>query len=204
MTHRNRPAKALLACLATTTLLTACTKPSPEAGQPNTPPPRTAGASGSTGAPTEPASTPASPSGPPQRPTNAKGLTLAAGEQFVRYYSDLLNYASETGDTAPMLSNSEAGCESCKSYAGFVAKANAANGLLKGDYREKVTDVPDLYRGEGGHLGGSANVSVGAYVSKETKTSAPVNVKPAKYKREFALSADHGNWIMYEMELVKQ
>ncbi|TCC26367.1 DUF6318 family protein [Kribbella sindirgiensis] len=202
MTHRNRPIITLLACLTTTALLTSCTQKSPEAGHPNTAPPPATSASSAT--PTESAAAPSTPSGPPERPANAKGLTLAAAEQFVRYYSELLNYASETGDTAPMLSNSEAGCESCKSYAGFVAKANAANGLLKGDYREQVTDVPDLFRGAGGHLGGSANVSVGAYVSQETKTSAPISVKAAKYKREFGLSVSHGNWVMYEMELVKQ
>ena len=202
MTHRNRPTITLLACLSATALLTACAQNSPEAGHPNTAPPSATSANSSAGTPTS--STPVTASGPPERPANAKGLTLAAGEQFVRYYSELLNYASETGDTAPMLGNSEAGCESCKSYAGFVAKANAANGLLKGDYRETITDIPDLYRGEGGHLGGSANVSVGEYVSQETKTSAPISVKPAKYKREFGLSVSHGNWVMFEMELVKQ
>jgi hypothetical protein len=29
-------------------------------------------------------------------------------------------------------------------------------------------------------------------------------VKATKYKREFGLSVSHGNWVMYEMELVKQ
>jgi hypothetical protein len=203
VTHRNRPRLTPLACLATAFLLTSCGQGSPEAGHPNTSLPATS-ANSATGTPTDSASTPATASGPPERPANAMGLTLAAGEQFVRYYSELLNYASETGDTGPMLANSEAGCASCKSYAEFVAKANAANGLLEGDYREKVTDVPDLFRAEGGRLGGSADVTVGAYVSRETKSAAPVNVKAAKYQRKFGLSSSKGNWVMYEMELVKQ
>lgn len=115
-----------------------------------------------------------------------------------------MNYASETGNTAPMLGASESGCEICKAYAGFVAQANAANGLLKGDYLERITDVPELYRADGGHVGGSATVSIGAYVSRETATAAPISNRAAKYKREFALSPQAGNWVMYEMKLGKQ
>ncbi len=37
-------------------------------------------------------------------------------------------------------------------------------------------------------------------MSQETKTSAPISEKPAKYKREFGLSVSHGNWVMFEME----
>lgn len=209
MTHRNRPTQTLLACLATTTLLTACGTSSPEAGRPNTSPPpsSSSAASNSTGTPTdsESAQTPSvTPTVPPARPTAAKGLTLAAADQFVRYYSDLLNYASATGDTGPMLAESEKGCENCKSYADFVAKANAANGLLQGDYLEKITDIPELYRGESGRIGGSAVVAIGAYTSRESKTASPINLKAAKYKREFALSPRGSNWIMYEMKLDKQ
>lgn len=205
MTHRNRPTQTLLACLTTATLLTACGPGSPEAGRPNTAPPQTS-ASTTDSAPTESASTPPSsttPSGPPTRPPNATGLTLSAAEQFVHYYNDLLNYAAATGDTAPMLGASDAGCENCKSYAAFVREANVANGLLKGDYLERVTDVPELYRGDSGRVGGSALVTVGAYVSQKSKTATPRNVPAAKYKREFALSPQAGSWVMYEMKLVK-
>ncbi|HZX09009.1 DUF6318 family protein, partial [Kribbella sp.] len=208
VTHSNRPTQALLACLATTTLLTACTKGSPEAGQPNTAPPSpTSSTTSSSASPTTgPSATPSSsaaPTTPPARPTAAKGLTLAAAEKFVRYYSDLLNYASTTGDTGPMLGVSEKGCENCKSYAAFVAKANGANGLLQGDYLEKITDVPELYRGKSGRIGGSAMVSIGAYISRESTSASPINLKAATYKREFSLSSQGGSWIMYEMKLDK-
>lgn len=129
---------------------------------------------------------------------------MTAAEEFVRYYSALLNYASDTGDTAPMLSESDPGCENCKSYADFVKKSNAANGLLKGDYREKVSDVAELVRGDGGRLGGSATIQVGEYVSRETPTASPFTSKAAKYTREFALSARGGKWVMFEMKLVEQ
>jgi hypothetical protein len=103
-----------------------------------------------------------------------------------------------------MLAASDTGCENCKSYATFVAQANVANGLLKGDYQEKLTDVPELYRGDTGRVGGSALVTVGAYTSQKSKTATPSNIAAAKYKREFALSPQAGSWVMYEMKLVKQ
>ncbi|TCO43447.1 hypothetical protein EV646_11223 [Kribbella antiqua] len=200
MTNRNRPTSTLLACLAATSLLTACTN-SPEAGRPNgTPTTSTTASASSTGAPTPTAT----PSAPPARPPAAQGLTLAAAEQFVHYYSDLMNYASDTGDTAPLMSASDAGCENCKAYADFVKKSNAANGLLTGDYHEDLTEVSELVRGQAGRLGGSANVSIGAYVSRETASAAPVSSKATKYTREFALSQQGGDWVMYEMKLVKQ
>lgn len=206
MTHRNRPTITLLACLCTT-LLAACGSGSPEAGRPNTSPPSAPPTGSSASTPTDTVSkTPpsAAPSGPPVRPASATGLTLAAAEQFLHFYNDLLNYAAETGDTAPMLGASDPGCENCKSYAAFVAQANVANGLLKGDYRERITDVAELYRGDSGRVGGSTLVTVGHYVSQKSKTATPRDIPAAKYKREIALSPQAGSWVMYEMKLVKQ
>ena len=197
MTTRNRPAATLtLACLATLAL-PACSPGSPDAGQPDT--------SATSSAPSA-SSTPstAAPTGPPERPSAATGLTLASAEAFVRYYSDLKNYASDTGDSTALLSASEAGCENCKAYADFVKKSNAANGLLTGDYHERLKEVSELVRGQNGRLGGSAIVSVGQYVSRQTPTATPFTSKPKTYTRELALSPQSGSWVMYEMKQVVQ
>jgi len=208
VTNRNRPTRLLLACLSATALLTACGHSSPDAGRPNTAPPppssTTATTQGTSGGTTPPTATASTPSSPPVRPSAADGLTLAAAEQFIHYYSSLMNYASDTGDTSSLLAASEAGCENCQAYADFVAKSNAANGLLTGDYHERVTDVSELVRGQAGRVGGSASVTVGSYVSRETTSAPPVTSKPTNYMREFALSPQGGNWVMYEMKLVKQ
>ncbi|GAA3579412.1 hypothetical protein GCM10022235_56900 [Kribbella ginsengisoli] len=129
---------------------------------------------------------------------------MAAAEAFVRYYSELMNYAAETGDPGPMLKASEAGCETCQTYADFVKVSNAANGLLTGDYREHLTKVSELSRGQSGHLGGSAVVTVGQYVSRQTRSASPFQSKAATYTREFALSPQDGNWVMYEMKQDEQ
>jgi hypothetical protein len=129
---------------------------------------------------------------------------LAAADSFVRYYVDLLNYASTTGDTQPLLSASDKGCVRCKDYASYVGRVNAANGGLSGDYIERVKDVPDLFRGDGGRLGGYAAVTIGAYTSKDSPTAKPVTSTVRSYKREFTLAPQGSTWVMYEMDLVEQ
>ncbi|MET9314472.1 DUF6318 family protein [Kribbella sp. NPDC003505] len=201
MTHRNRPTIALLACLATATLLTSCTQESPEAGRPNTAP---SSASTSEAATTAPPASSTTPTGVPQRPTAAAGLSLTAGEAFVRYYVSLMNYASTTGDIAPLMSVTTTNCKQCKGFADYVAKVNAANGGLTGDYLERVDDVPDLFRGEGGRLGGYAAVTIGAYTSKDSPSAKPVTSTVRKYRREFTLLAQQGSWVMAATSLVSQ
>ena len=193
MTDRN--AARLAACLAATLLLTACTNSSPEAGRPDTTPATTA--SSPTTAPT-PSTTP---SGPPVRPQAAEGLTLSAAEAFYRHYVDLMNYASQTGDSTSLLAASESGCERCKEYANFVAKVNEANGGLSGDYRERVKEVSELVRGSSGRIGGSAVVTVGHYTTKASPTAKPIVSKAAEYTEQIALSANGRNWVMYELKL---
>ena len=197
MTNRNRLTIITTgACLLGA--LTACTTPSPNAGHPETTPP-------STPATTPTASTPPTPAtAPPTRPAAGTGLTLAAADSFVRYYVDLLNYASKTGDTQPLLSASESGCRQCKVYADYVTRVNAANGGLSGDYFERVKDIPELFRGDGGRVGGSALVTIGGYTSKESPSAKPVTSAAQSYKREFTLAPQQNEWVMYEMKLVRQ
>ncbi|MFI7064930.1 DUF6318 family protein [Kribbella sp. NPDC050124] len=200
MTNRNKMLFNWLTAAVSATTLVACSPGSPEAGRPNTDPPT------NSGSPSTTISVPSSPPAttPPQRPEAAVGLTLSAGEAFVKYYVGLLNYASTTGDVQPLLSASEGGCRQCKVYANYVQGVNAANGGLSGDYVERVTDVPDLFRGDSGRLGGYAAVTIGAYTSKDSPSAKPVTSTVRKYKREFTLSPQQGSWVMYEMELVPQ
>jgi hypothetical protein len=146
-----------------------------------------------------PATTP--PAGPPERPPAAEGLTLAAAEAFIRHYIDLMNYASQTGDTSALTAASEGGCRRCQQYADFVKKVNEANGGLSGDYRERVKEVSELVRGGSGRLGGSAIVTIGAYTTKASPSAKPVTSKAKTYTEQVALSPAGGNWIMYEMKL---
>jgi hypothetical protein len=203
VTPRNRRTLNFLTCLATGTLLAACGQGSPEAGHPNTAPP-SASTSETTPATTTPPAASTSPTGVPQRPAAAVGLSLSAAEGFVRYYVSLMNYASTTGDTAPLMSATATTCKQCKGFADYVAKVNAANGGLTGDYFERVDDVPDLFRGDGGRLGGYAAVTIGAYTSKDSPSAKPVTSAVTKYKREFTLVPQQGSWAMAATALVSQ
>ncbi|MFI5735255.1 DUF6318 family protein [Kribbella sp. NPDC051587] len=201
MTIRNKPAFLAAACLSAL-LLSACGPGSPEAGRPNTspPPPATAPTTGS-GSSSTPTTTP---SGAPQRPAAANGLTLGAADAFYRYYIELENYAAATGDTSALLDESDAGCEGCKEYADFVAKVNAANGGISGDFRFKIKDVSQLARGSTGRVGGKAQLSVGRFTTKDTPTSKPIISEPTNYVDTIALSASGTNWVMYEMDSAEQ
>ncbi|WP_432887300.1 DUF6318 family protein [Kribbella sp. CA-245084] len=153
------------------------------------------------------ASPEASPSRSPQvgaapiRPVAAYGLGPAAAEQFVRHYVELMNYASQTGDGGPLLAASDADCLGCKQYADIAVRINASNGGLKGDYRERVSDVSDLIHRSNGRLRGSAAVTVGRYTTKDSPTAAPVISKAARYTEQVVLSPSKGNWVMFEIEL---
>lgn len=113
-----------------------------------------------------------------------------------------MNYASQTGDRTPLLAESDAGCVGCKQYADFVAKANAVNGGLSGDYFERVAQVTGLTRGSNGdRLFGSAAVTIGSYTTRNPPTAKPVTSKPRSYTEKVALSPRNGNWVMYEIKL---
>ncbi|WP_427885862.1 DUF6318 family protein [Kribbella sp. GL6] len=210
VTHRNRPTQALLACLATTTLLTACTTPSPKAAQPNTAPPPASGTptgsaneTPSSPGPTATGSSPSTngPTAPPTRPPSATGPSLAAGEAFIGHYVALLNYAYATGDTGPMMAASDKGCIGCKGVSDYTKKYNASRGTLAGDYNDRLISVKEIYRGKSGRLGGSATLKTGSYTERDSPSASPVPQGNLTGTMEFTLSASGGNWVMYEMEI---
>ncbi|MFF0271550.1 DUF6318 family protein [Kribbella sp. NPDC004536] len=156
-----------------------------------------------TPSPSGTASTPetALPSTPPARPQAAVGSSLAAGEAFIGYYVDLMNYSYTTGDPAALLAASDKGCEGCKGIADYVRKVNATNGGLQGDYKDHLVDVKEIYRGETGRLGGSAALKGGKYVERSTPGASPVSQEGSTGTMEFSLLATGGNWVMFEMQI---
>lgn len=212
MTHRNTT-QPLLACLAAAALLTACGQGSPEAGRPNTAPPTqssepstTSSSDRSTSRPHSAATSSSSttagvPTVEPTRPQPAAGSSLAAGEAFIGYYVDLLNYSYATGDPAPLLAESDKGCIGCKGIADYVRKINVKNGTLEGDYRDHLVDVKEIFRGGSGRLGGSAILKSGTYTERTSPGASPVPQEGSTGTMEFTLSPSGGNWVMFEMEI---
>jgi hypothetical protein len=195
VTIRNKPAFLAAACLSAL-LLSACGPGSPEAGRPNTAPP-----SGSTSTPGTSAPTTAAPTAPPTRPAPAAGTNLAAGEAFVGYYVDLLNYSYVTGDPAGFLAASDKGCVGCNALADYVKRVNAKNGTLKGDFRDRLVDVKEIHKGEENKLGGSATLKTGAYEEIQSPGGSPVPQAAGTGNMEFTLTLSGDNWVMYEMQI---
>ncbi|WUS95048.1 DUF6318 family protein [Kribbella sp. NBC_00709] len=184
----------------------ACGQGSPAAGRPNTAPPPsrpTAGVSSTAPSDDTTSSLPTAnlPTTAPTRPTAAAGSSLAAGEAFIGYYVELLNYTYTTGDPSPLLAESDKGCEGCKGIADYARKINAKNGGLEGDYADHLVDVKEIYRGETGRLGGSAAMKAGTYVERSSPGASPVPQESAAGTMEFSLSASGGNWVMFEMQI---
>ncbi|TDD48850.1 hypothetical protein E1263_32860 [Kribbella antibiotica] len=197
MTPRNWLPAALAAALA----LTACGPGSPEAGRPNTAPPSVS--TTPTGSATTPGAT--APSGTtgssPTRPQTAEGPSLSAGEAFIGYYVELMNYSYETGNPQALLAEADKGCLGCKGFAEYTRKVNAKNGGLTGDYKDRLTSVKEIFRGTDGKVGGSAALKSGVFQERTSPSAAPVSHDPGTGSMEFTLSARDGNWVMYEMQI---
>ncbi|MFC5266796.1 DUF6318 family protein [Kribbella qitaiheensis] len=139
---------------------------------------------------------------PPTRPAPAAGATLAAGEAFLKYYVDLLNYAYTTGDPEPFLTQSDKDCEGCQGLADYVRKINGKNGGLRGDYKNTLLDLNEISRSEDGHLRGTAAIKSGTYEEVATPGASPLQQAGRTGTMEFALSpSPSSDWIMFEMAL---
>ncbi|WBQ04606.1 DUF6318 family protein [Kribbella sp. CA-293567] len=203
MITRNRQTRALISACLCAALLTACNNDSPEAGRPNTAPPsQTATPTQTSAAPsTGSTSSATSPTSAPTRPPAAVGSSLAAGEAFIAYYIELLNYSYITGDPAPFLSESEKDCIACKGLADYARQTNAKNGGLQGDFKDQLIEVKEIYKDKAGRLGGLASLKTGTYQERATP-GAPVTPQAASTgAMDFTLSSSAGNWVMYEMQI---
>jgi hypothetical protein len=65
-------------------------------------------------------------------PEAAKGTSAASAKAFVRYYVDAINYASGTGDTAPIKNSSASDCVSCRDVAVAIDRIYASGSHLDG------------------------------------------------------------------------
>jgi len=66
-------------------------------------------------------------------PTEARGTSKAAAKAFARYYIDVLNYATSTGDTSEANTVSAPDCESCIAMLAKIDAVYANGGYFEGD-----------------------------------------------------------------------
>ncbi len=69
---------------------------------------------------------------PPPLPEAATQETAEGAASFVDHYLDVLNYASQTGDTTPLQSVSTPDCEGCADYIRHYEERAEAGGRIEG------------------------------------------------------------------------
>ncbi len=87
----------------------------------------------------------ASPSAtPPTMPAQARGTSAKSAEAFARFYVDLVNHASRTGDTSSLDQFGDDSCQSCQAISRNVAKIYDSGGRIesRGWSLRSVSAVP--------------------------------------------------------------
>ncbi|MDF1703383.1 MAG: DUF6318 family protein [Aeromicrobium sp.] len=69
---------------------------------------------------------------PPPLPEAATQETAEGAASFVDHYLDVMNYASLTGDTAPLKALSEKDCGGCQDYVEHYENRATAGGTVRG------------------------------------------------------------------------
>jgi Family of unknown function (DUF6318) len=153
--------------------------------------------------PTTPTSEP-SPTGPtgpsaPELPAAAKKHTKAGAIAFVRYYLDLLNYATHTGDVGPINRYSQDDCVGCQDDARFYEALYARGGWAKGLHRgvHRVTGSAPA-RPEDVYIGIEMNRTSGSY---QLRRGAKTQTLPREQSRlDFYLVWVQGHWMIGRVE----
>ena len=169
-------AVALLVLVALLMMLTGC------GGDPKADPSPT---------PSTPATSPVSttPSAPVM-PEEAKAETSSGAIAFVKFYVDVVNHATSSGETQALADASAPACESCRSVIGKVNDLYSAGGHSEGGtwrlVEVRVTSVQKPWR-VAGHLSYSRQRIVRPGAADET-------FKPGEYDMEFTLKHRDGRW----------
>jgi hypothetical protein len=73
-------------------------------------------------------------------PAEARGTSKRSAKAFVRYYVEVLNHATATGDTSRVRQLSAPSCESCAAMLERIDEIYANGGYLAGD-GWRITDM---------------------------------------------------------------
>jgi hypothetical protein len=148
---------------------------------------------------TEP--TPTEPTGrsAPELPAAATKYTKAGAIAFVRFYLELLNYATHTGDVDPIHQYSTNDCAGCQDdarfYRALYARGGRAKGLVRNIHRV-VGSAPA--RPEDVYIGIEMNRTSGSY---QLRRGAETKTLPREQSRlDFYLVWVHSHWLIGRVE----
>lgn len=135
---------------------------------------------------------------PPDPPEGAKKNTLGGAEDFVRYYIELLNYASDTGDTRPLKAQSGSSCGGCHDYANLYEQTYRSGGFFEdGDWVPQPQVLKQNFEGTV-RLVVTVDAKPGRY--KERRTAPTRAYGSNQYSLTFVLSRSNGRWVVREFD----
>lgn len=151
------------------------------------------------GASAAPSATPTPTEVPPELPIEAKGTTAASAKAFVRHYIDLINYATASGDTAPLATAGASMCVSCNNVIDKIDRVYRAGGSIESDgwAIRSISMVPRTSLAK-------PQFDVGLAMSPqrvtEKKGASPRTYEGGRLPATFKLRRQDESWIVIEWE----
>lgn len=135
---------------------------------------------------------------PPNPPGAARKNTLAGAEAFVRYYIDLLNYASDSGDTRSLRAQADPSCGGCNDYANLYEKTYRSGGFFEaGDWVPQPQVLKQDFE-KAVRLVVTVDTKPGRYKKRSTVPTREYGKN--QYSLTFVLSRDSGRWLVREFD----
>lgn len=164
-----------------------------------TSPASSASSDGPTGAPSTPVGTddpPPEVDGPPELPVAATRDTRRGAEAFVRHYVDLLNYATQTGDTSALKAASDR-CSGCDNYIEIFDDTYSSGGFL-GSAGWDLTRL-EAYQNDPG-TAVLFEVDSPRYRYRSASGEAVTIARPGHYKLRAVLLRQRAAWVVRTLE----
>jgi hypothetical protein len=136
---------------------------------------------------------------PPAMPAAAEGTSPAAAKAFVLHWVEALNYASATGDTAPVRAISAPACSSCEASFSRITQVYGAGGHItsEGWHVRSMQLVPGQ---PSTHPMVDVGVRLSPQVVVEERGAEPQDFDGGRLPMTFTLTWDSGKWRVGRLE----
>lgn len=128
----------------------------------------------------------------PPLPDAAAEFSASGAASFVAYYVDLLEYASETGDTDDLRASSDPGCTGCFRYIDDFESRHAKGGFARNRDWTVSSSKGDFYRAQSVETTVTTQLEISAGVVQPSASDEPVDYPANSSKVSFALLFDDG------------
>lgn len=132
-------------------------------------------------------------------PAAAKGTSSAAAQAFARYYVDLINYAMQTGKTAPIRKFAEETCSTCAVIAKEIDHIYRKSGHIEhGHWR--VADAALLRTDSPETRLVRLHVRLSRQVVYSSPQASPSSATPTKGRIDLYVHPAQGSWMVQQLD----